>query len=130
GRILGTCQPDVVDLDALERAADEHRLEPAADGFDLGQLGHRPSLATAVGGYAGGADERTSSRIDRSCGSSAPMSYSTRSSRTASAADASSRACTSASTSPAPTSSPRFRRQTIPTEWSIASSFVRRPAPR
>ena len=45
GRILRTRQPRVVDLDVLEAASDEHRLEPAANRLDLGQLGHRSSLA-------------------------------------------------------------------------------------
>ena len=40
-----------------------------------------------------------------------------------------SRAWTSASTSPRPTPSPRFTRQTTPTAWSTESVFVRRPAP-
>ena len=43
GRILGPRQPRVFDLDVLEAAADEHRLEPAANRLDLGQLGHRPA---------------------------------------------------------------------------------------
>jgi hypothetical protein len=30
-----TRQPRIEDLDTLEDAADEHRLEPATDGFDL-----------------------------------------------------------------------------------------------
>ena len=46
-----------------------------------------------------------------------------------SAAAASSRACTSASSWPLATVSPRFTRQRIPTAWSTSSSFVRRPAP-
>jgi hypothetical protein len=37
-------QPRIGDLDALERAAHEHRLEPATDGLDLRKLGHRTSV--------------------------------------------------------------------------------------
>ena len=43
---------------------------------------------------------------------------------------ASSRACTSASTSPSPTASPRLRWQTTPTAWSISSSFVTPSGPQ
>src|SRR5438067_2848484 len=125
GRVFRTRQPRVVDLDAREAAADEHRLEPPADRLDLGQLGHPANLAPAVR-----AQPSTSRTSDRRGGASSPISYAARTSRTASAADASSRAWTSASISPAETASPRLRRQTTPTEWSISSSFVRRPAPR
>ena len=47
GRILWPRQPRVFDLDVLEAPSVEHRLEPAPNRLDLGQLGHRPSLATA-----------------------------------------------------------------------------------
>ena len=40
-RIEGTCQPCVGDLDLLEAAACELRLEPATDGLDFRKLGHR-----------------------------------------------------------------------------------------
>src|SRR6266516_5752282 len=54
GRHLGgfvrARQPRIEDLDVLERAAHEHGLEPASNGFDLWQLGHAPSLATACSG--------------------------------------------------------------------------------
>ena len=45
GGVERTGQALVVDLDLLESAADELRLEPAADGLDLGQLGHGPSVS-------------------------------------------------------------------------------------
>jgi hypothetical protein len=48
GRILGPRQPRVFDLDAPEPAADEHRLEAPAHCLDLGQLGHRASLAMSL----------------------------------------------------------------------------------
>ena len=38
-------EPLVEDLDLLEGAAGECRREACADGLDLGQLGHAPSLA-------------------------------------------------------------------------------------
>src|SRR5712691_3523231 len=44
-RFVGPHEPVVVDLDALEGASDESRLEPESDAFDLGQLWHRSSLA-------------------------------------------------------------------------------------
>src|SRR5215217_509799 len=65
GRVLWPRQPLVFDLDVLEAAANR---------LDLGQLGHRRSLAMAGWGYATAADERTSSRIGRASGCSAPMS--------------------------------------------------------
>jgi hypothetical protein len=37
-------QPRIGDLDAFEGAAHEHRLEPATDGLDLRELGHRTSV--------------------------------------------------------------------------------------
>jgi len=39
-RVVWTREPRVEDLDAFETAAYERWLEPAADGLDLGQLGH------------------------------------------------------------------------------------------
>jgi hypothetical protein len=59
GRILGARQAWVGDVDVLEAAPDEHRLETAPDRLDLGQLGHRPSLAMTVivGGHAVGLAE-------------------------------------------------------------------------
>src|SRR3954469_8895543 len=89
GRVLRPRQPRVFDLDVLEAASDEHRLEPAANRLDLGQLGHRPSVAMSRRGYALAGVETTSSRIGRACGCSPPMSYAARTSRTAAAADAS-----------------------------------------
>jgi hypothetical protein len=44
-RLAGLHETRVVDLDALEASADECRFELRADGLDLGQLRHRPSLA-------------------------------------------------------------------------------------
>src|SRR3954454_11924251 len=56
GRVLGPRQPRVFDLDVLEAPSDEHRLEPAANRLDLGQLGHQASLAMSRRGYAPAAD--------------------------------------------------------------------------
>src|SRR5262249_38453297 len=135
GRIERTRQARIVDLDVLESAPDEHGLEPAPNRLDLGQLRHTASVAMsrfrAATGYAAGtADERTSRRIGRSGGGRSPNSYASSTSRAATDAEARSRAWISARVSPARTSSPRLRLQTTPTEWSIVSSFVRRPAPR
>src|SRR3954470_1053706 len=52
GRVLRPRQSRVFDLHVLEAASDEHWLEPAANRLDLGQLGHRPSLAMPRRGYA------------------------------------------------------------------------------
>src|SRR5437868_1138402 len=68
--------------------------------------------------------------MPRSGGGSSANSYAARTSAAAPSALVSSRACTSAIGSPAVTSSPRFLRQTTPTEWSISSPFAARPAPR
>src|SRR6266536_3064482 len=111
GRVLRSCQPRVRDLDVREPPPDENRLETSPDRLDLGQLRHPSTLAMAC--YAAGADESTSSTIERACGATSPTSYA---------------ACTART--PATASSPRLRWQTTPTAWSIASSFVRRPAPR
>src|SRR5262249_40522600 len=51
-RVERAGQARVEDLDPVESAADERGLEPAADGLDLGQLGHgarvvRPARVTA-----------------------------------------------------------------------------------
>src|SRR6185503_6474013 len=121
--ILGTRQARVVDRDALEAAPLEHRRDPPANGLDLGQLGHRATVAAR--GQA-----TTSSRTGRSSGGTSAISYAASTSRAATSASSSVRACTSASGSPSSTRSPRFARSTIPTEWSTSSSFVRRPAPR
>src|SRR6266571_1160613 len=48
GGLFRPRQPRIEDLDVLEPAADEHRLELASNRLDLGQLGHAPSLASAV----------------------------------------------------------------------------------
>jgi hypothetical protein len=47
--IVGTRESRVRDLDSLERAADEVRLESGADRLDLGQLGHDWSVASRPG---------------------------------------------------------------------------------
>jgi hypothetical protein len=44
-RVFGPRQPRVLDLDVVEPASDEHRLESAPDRLDLWQLGHGSSLA-------------------------------------------------------------------------------------
>ena len=44
-RILGPRQPDVADLDVLERASFERRRDRAAHGLDLGKLRHLTDLA-------------------------------------------------------------------------------------
>jgi hypothetical protein len=41
------CQARISDLDALEATALEERREAAADGLDLGQLGHARTVASA-----------------------------------------------------------------------------------
>jgi len=41
-------QARIEDLDTLERAAHEHRLEPATDGLDFWKLRHRTKV---VGGF-------------------------------------------------------------------------------
>src|SRR5215212_326468 len=49
-RIDGSCQPGVEDLDRLESAADQLRLEARPHGLDFGQLGHGfRSLALRTG---------------------------------------------------------------------------------
>src|SRR6185437_3336556 len=114
-RLERTHQARVVDLDFGERAADQMRLELDPDRLDFRKLGHQSIVSRTIV-LAGGA--------------SPPSSYAASTSASARFADASSRACTSASTSPTATSSPRFFRQRIPTAWSMVSSFVCRPAPR
>src|SRR4051812_6314254 len=54
GRLVGAHEPRVLDLDTLEAAPRQHRLESRADRLDLGQLGHTANLAVALGPYAGG----------------------------------------------------------------------------
>ena len=39
-RVLRPRQARIEDLDPVEATADEHGLEPPANGLDLGQLGH------------------------------------------------------------------------------------------
>ena len=90
----------IEDLHADERSALEAWRELRPDGLDLRQLRH----------YA-----TTSSRIPCACGASAPIAYAACTALAVDRADSSSRACTSARTSPATTASPRFRRQTTPT---------------
>lgn len=41
-------QPRIEDLDALEGAAQEHRLEPATDGLDFWKLGHRTRVVGGI----------------------------------------------------------------------------------
>ena len=41
-------QPRIGDLDTLEGAAHEHRLEPATDGLDLRKLGHRTRVVGGI----------------------------------------------------------------------------------
>ena len=65
--VLGTRQARVVDRDALEAAALEHRRDPPADGLDLGQLGHRATVAAP-------AQATTSSRTGRSSGGTSAIS--------------------------------------------------------
>jgi hypothetical protein len=45
GRVEGPGETFVEDLDTLKTPPDQLRLEPRADGFDLGQLRHASSLA-------------------------------------------------------------------------------------
>jgi len=49
GRILGARQAGVGDVDMLEAAPNEHRLETASDRLDFGQLRHPASVAIAGG---------------------------------------------------------------------------------
>jgi hypothetical protein len=41
-------QPRIEDLDALEGAAQEHRLEPATDGLDFWKLRHRTRVVGGI----------------------------------------------------------------------------------
>jgi hypothetical protein len=41
-------QPRIEDLDALEGAAEEHRLEPATDGLDFWKLRHRTRVVGGI----------------------------------------------------------------------------------
>jgi hypothetical protein len=41
-------QPRIGDLDGLEGAANEHRLEPATDGLDFWKLRHRTSVVRGI----------------------------------------------------------------------------------
>ena len=50
GRLVWAHEARVVDAHPLEAPPDERRLEPAANRLDLGQLGHRPSLAMSGAG--------------------------------------------------------------------------------
>src|SRR3954452_16146385 len=110
-RIERSRQARVEDLDVVEPAAQELRLERRPDGLDLGQLRHRSSLAPAF------AQAIITPRMTPRCdGASLPSSYAPSTSSVAAAALSSSRAWISATTSPAATSSPRFFRQTTPTE--------------
>ena len=65
-RVLRARQAGVEDLDPVEAAADEQGLEPAADGLDLGQLGHAASVIRK--GYV-----RTSRITGRSGGGSSAI---------------------------------------------------------
>lgn len=55
GGVDGARQARVEDLDTLETATEERGLEPAADGLDLGQLGHggQPSRLQTCDGTQG-----------------------------------------------------------------------------
>ena len=48
----GTHEPRIVDLDVLEAAADEVRLELTSDRLDLGQLRHQPIVSSTIGASA------------------------------------------------------------------------------
>ena len=114
------------------RRPDEHRLELRADGLDLGQLGHGASLARRRHcGAASTASAQSRTMRRGSGGVVAELVGGRDLARRPRAADASSRAWTSASGSPGRDRGRRAcARQTTPTAWSIVSSFVRRPAPR
>ena len=43
-RVERACEARIGDLDVGEHASFEHRREPAADGLDLGQLGHAATV--------------------------------------------------------------------------------------
>src|SRR3954452_15357772 len=116
-------QAGIGDLDRVESAADKLRFERRPDGLDLGQLGHRSSLATGL------AHAIITPRMTlRGFGASAPSSYAARTSSAAAAALSSSRAWISARPPPSETSSRRFFRHRTPTEYSIGSSFSPLPA--
>jgi hypothetical protein len=107
-RVLRARQTRVEDLDPVEATADEHGLEPTADGLDLRQLGHRARVVRR--GYV-----RTSRITGRSGGGSSAIVYASRSSGVTSSAAASVAAWISASASPSATRSPRLRCSTMPT---------------
>src|SRR4051794_17579013 len=110
-RIDRTRQPRVEDLDIVEAAAHELRLERRADSLDLRQLGHRSSVAPAF------AQAIITPRMTPRCGGAfSPSSYAASTSSAAAAVLPSSLAWISARTSPGATLSPRFLRQTTPTE--------------
>ena len=44
GRLVGSYEPRIVNLDPLEATARQHGLELSANGLDLGQLGHAAAL--------------------------------------------------------------------------------------
>src|SRR5437762_7817144 len=48
GRVVGSRQPRIEDLDALETAADEHRHQSTANRLDFRQFWHAASLARAA----------------------------------------------------------------------------------
>src|SRR4051812_2962717 len=48
-RLERSHEPGVVDLDALERAADDVRDERETDRLDLGELGHQPMVSRMIG---------------------------------------------------------------------------------
>src|SRR4051794_41233416 len=52
GWIVGTREPRVGDVDALEPATGEVRLEPTTNRLDFGQLRHAPSVAARRPGPA------------------------------------------------------------------------------
>ena len=97
-------QARVVDRDALEAAALEHRRQPPANGLDLGQLGHRRH-----GSRAGSADDLEQDRtlVGRHVG----RARTPRALRARRLGVSSVRAWTSANGSPSSTRSPRFARR-------------------
>src|SRR4051794_5741296 len=91
-----THEPRVVDVDALEAATDDVRLEREPNRLDLRKLGHQLIVSSTIG---------------RSAGALSPIAYAASTSSQARAAAVSSCACTSASDSSAATASPRFLTQ-------------------
>jgi hypothetical protein len=53
-RLEGADETRIVNLDSLERAANEVRLEREPDRLDLGQLGHQAIVSSTIGRGSGG----------------------------------------------------------------------------